>query len=77
MVRYSGVNQPFECSSCPKKTFADCDSLLIHTVLAHDKAYVMELHNEASPSEPIDNSLVQILGPQIPLVQSKVVQVRS
>ena len=76
MKRYNGLNPPFVCASCPKKTFGDCHSLLIHSVLAHDKAYVMELHNQASPSEP-DNSLVQLLVPQIPLVQHKVVQVRS
>ena len=74
MVRYNGVNQPFECSSCPKKTFGDCHSLLIHSVLAHDKAYVMELHDQASPSEPIDNSLVQLLVPQVPLVQPNVTE---
>ena len=73
MERYDGLNPPFVCSSCPKKTFGDCHSLLIHSVLAHDKAYVMELHDQASPPEPIDNSLVQLLVPQIP----KVVQVRS
>ena len=77
MKRYNGVNPPFVCSSCPKKTFGDCHSLLIHSVLAHDKAYVMELHDQASPPETIDNSLVQLLVPQIPLVQHKVVQVRS
>ena len=76
MARYNGFNPPFVCSSCPKKTFGDCHSLLIHSVLAHDKAYVMELHDQASPP-PIDNSLVQLLVPQIPLVQPKVVQVRS
>ena len=77
MERYNGRHPPFICSSCPKKTFGDCHSLLIHSVLAHDKAYVMELHDQASQSEPIDNSLVQLLVPQIPLVQPKVVQVRS
>ena len=76
MERYNGLNPPFVCSSCPKKTFGDCHSLLIHSVLAHDKAYVMELHDQASPP-PIDNSLVQILVPQMPLVQPKVIQVRS
>ena len=74
MERYNGLNPPFVCSSCPKKTFGDCHSLLIHSVLAHDKAYVMELHDQASPSEPIDNSLVQLLVPQIPLVQPKVAE---
>ena len=77
MGRYNVNDFPFTCSSCPKKTFGDCHSLLIHSVLAHDKAYVMELHNQASPSVSIDNSLVQLLVPQIPLVQPKVVQVRS
>ena len=77
MERYNGLHPPFICSSCPKKSFGDCHSLLIHSVLAHDKAYVMELHDQASPPEPIDNSLVQLLVPQIPLVQPKVVQVRS
>ena len=76
MERYNGLNPPFVCSSCPKKTFGDCHSLLIHSVLAHDKAYVMELHDQASPPL-IDNSLVQLLVPPIPLVQPKVVQVRS
>ena len=74
MERYNGLHPPFVCSSCPKKTFGDCHSLLIHSVLAHDKAYVMELHDQASPSEPIDNSLVQLLAPQIPLVQTKVAE---
>ena len=76
MERYNVNDFPFTCSSCPKKTFGDCHSLLIHSVLAHDKAYVMELHDQASPP-PIDNSLVQLLVPQIPLVQPKVIQVRS
>ena len=77
MERYNVNDFPFTCSSCPKKTFGDCHSLLIHSVLAHEKAYLMELHDKASSSEPIDNSLVQLLVPQIPLVQPKVVQVRS
>ena len=74
MERYNGLHPPFICSSCPKKTFGDCHSLLIHSVLAHDKAYVMELHDQASPSEPIDNSLVQLLVPQVPLVQPNVTE---
>ena len=68
MERYNGVSPPFVCSSCPKKPFYDCHSLLIHSVLAHDRAYVMELYNQASPSEPVDNSLVQVL-PLVPFVQ--------
>ena len=77
MERYNVLHPPFVCAFCPKRTYGDRHSLLIHSVLAHDKAYVMELHDQASPSEPIDNSLVQLLVPQIPLVQPKVVQVRS
>ena len=41
MERYNGVSPPFICSSCPKKTFGDCHSLLIHSVLAHDKGQLI------------------------------------
>ena len=66
MERYDAANPPFICSSCPRKTygycdqaFLDCDSLLIHSVLSHDKAYVMEMHNQASTKLIIENSLVK------------------
>ena len=67
MERYNGVNPPFICSSCPQKTFGDCHSFLIHSVLAHDKSYVMELHNQAS-KRTIENPLVKELEP-LKLVQ--------
>ena len=60
MERYDAANPPFICSSCPKKTFGDCNSLLIHSMLAHDKSYVMELHNQASKmtiENPLDKEL--------------------
>ena len=71
MERYNGFNPPYICYSCPKvffgpkKTFGDCHSLLIHSVLAHDKYYVMELHNQASI---IEDSLVKELEP-VQLIQ--------
>lgn len=67
MERYNAANSPFICSSCPKKTFGDGHSLLIHSVLAHDKSYVMELHNQTS-KQIIENSLVKELEP-LQLVQ--------
>ena len=66
MERYNGVNPPYICSSCPKKTFGDCHSLLIHSVLAHDKSYVRELHHQASI---IENSLVKEELEPVPFVQ--------
>ena len=68
MKRYNGVNQPFICSSCPRqKTFGDCHSLLIHSVLTHDKSFVMDMHNQAS-KRTIENSVVNELEP-VPLIQ--------
>ena len=67
MERYDAANPPFICSSCPKKSFGDCNSLLIHSMLAHDKSYVMELHNQAT-KQINENSLVKELEP-VPLTQ--------
>ena len=66
MERYNGVNPPFICSSCPKKTFGDCHSLLIHSVLTHDKSFVMKMHNQASvvnELEPVPLMQQNLKGP--------------
>ena len=43
MERYDAKNPPFICKTCAKPC-GEVHALLIHSVLAHDKEFVMQLY---------------------------------
>ena len=43
MERYDAQNPPFICKTCAKPC-GEAHTLLIHSVLAHDKEFVMQLY---------------------------------